>query len=183
MSRQNKIILIGNISSDPVLRETSAGNSVARFNLTVEKPAAEGLAPQTDIIPIVTWGKNAEKSLTLKKNELVLIEGQIQTRTYDDEAGNRKWITEVDARDLKSLEQAFSGETIKETPISKETNTQSDNVFENLRNLNNTSLEEKTTISESEFDFEKQVDTKETKKPKENAPIDLEKELGEEVPF
>jgi single-strand DNA-binding protein len=112
MANLNRIILIGNLTSDPEVRFTVEGLQIAKFQLAVDRFAQENSPKQTDYIDIVAWRKLAEIcGQYLKKGKQVLVEGRIQVRTFENESGVRKWATEVVARSIKLL-----GGAVKEQP-------------------------------------------------------------------
>lgn len=103
MANLNKIILVGRLTKDPDLRYTVERVPFVRFSLAVDRWRGKG----TDFINIVAWRQLAEIcSQYLKKGRLVLIEGRIQVRTYDDQQGKKRWITEVLANEMKILDKA-----------------------------------------------------------------------------
>ncbi len=104
MSSLNRIILIGVVASEPELKATNAGDSFLRLSVKVERISRlEETNSQSDYIPIVAWRERADQGKTLKKGDTVLIDGRIITRSYDTPEGKRKWITEVEARELRGL--------------------------------------------------------------------------------
>jgi len=121
MANLNRIILIGNLTSDPEVRFTVEGVQIAKFQLAVDRFVQENSPKQMDYIDVVAWRRLAEIcGQSLKKGKLVLVEGRIQVRTFENESGVRKWATEVVARSIKLLggavkEQA-SSPAVPETP-------------------------------------------------------------------
>ena len=112
MANLNRIILIGNLTSDPEVRFTVEGLQIAKFQLEVERSVQEGAPKQVDYIDIVAWRRLAEIcGQYLKKGKPVLVEGRIQVRTYENESGARKWATEVVARNIKLLGGAVKEQT------------------------------------------------------------------------
>jgi single-strand DNA-binding protein len=70
-------------------------------------------APQIDTIDIVAWEKLADIcKQVVKKGRTVLVEGRIQIRTFDNEGGTRKWVTEVVARTLKVFDAAGAAKAV-----------------------------------------------------------------------
>lgn len=101
----NKVILIGRLTKDPELKYTPSGVAVASFTLACDRSFTnqEGKR-EADFIPIVVWRKQAENCANyLNKGRLVAVEGRIQVRTYDDNEGNRRWVTEVVAERVQFL--------------------------------------------------------------------------------
>lgn len=100
MASVNKAILIGNLGKDPDLRYTPSGVAVCTFSLaTTEKwkdKNTNEMKETTTWHNIVLWRRQAEIAKEyLQKGSPVYIEGRIQTRSYDDKEGNKKWITEI----------------------------------------------------------------------------------------
>lgn len=99
----NKVCLIGRLTKDPEVRYTQTNNTlVASFNIAVNRRfVRDGEERQADFIPIVAWSKTGEfVSKYFQKGQQVGIIGRIQTRTYDDDNGQRHYITEVIAEEV-----------------------------------------------------------------------------------
>ena len=108
----NKAILIGNLGADPEVRYTQNGAAVANFNIaTTESWVKEGAKEErTEWHRIVAFGKLGEIcGEYLAKGSKVYIEGRIQTRQWDDKDGNKRYTTEIVARDMKMLTPKNSG--------------------------------------------------------------------------
>ena len=103
----NKVMLIGRLGADPQLKYTPSGRANVNFNLATNaswKDQDGNMQERTDWHRIVAWGKLAEViGEWLKKGSSVYIEGRLQTRSYDDQNGVKKYITEVVASDLEML--------------------------------------------------------------------------------
>ena len=101
----NRVVLVGRLTKDPVLRKTGAGKSVVSFTTACDrKVKAEG-QPTADFINCIAWNKVADlMAQYLHKGSLVGVEGRIQTRSYDDQTGKRVYITEVVADSVQFLE-------------------------------------------------------------------------------
>ena len=107
----NKTVLLGRLTKDPEVRYTPSQKVVAQFTLAVDRPylSKEGKR-EADFIPVIIWGKPAELiGNSLSKGQRILIEGRIQTRTYDDQNGQRHWVTEVVASDFEYIERKGDG--------------------------------------------------------------------------
>lgn len=106
----NKVILVGNLGKDPELRYTPAGAAVATFSLaTTERfKGKDGqMQEKTEWHNIVAWRQLAEIcGKFLHKGKQVYIEGRIQTRSYDDRDGNKRYITEIVADQMQMLGRA-----------------------------------------------------------------------------
>ena len=103
----NKAILVGNLGKDPERRFTPSGRAVARFPLATSarwKDADGTPQERTDWHTIVVWGKQAENcDQYLTKGRQVYVEGTICSRSYDDQAGNRHFVTEILAQRVQFL--------------------------------------------------------------------------------
>ena len=99
MASVNKVILIGNLGKDPELKFTPSGVAMAKFPLaTTERFKDSEGNPQekTEWHNIVLWKRQAEiANEYLKKGSPVYIEGRIQTRSWDDESGQKRYMTEI----------------------------------------------------------------------------------------
>ncbi|MFH1684366.1 MAG: single-stranded DNA-binding protein [Candidatus Margulisiibacteriota bacterium] len=102
MANLNRIILVGRLTSDPETRSTMEGLPMAKFRLAVDRPQNGA-----DLIDIVAWRRVAEVSGEhLKKGSLALVEGRIQIRSFEDQSGQRRWVTEVVAKNVTMLEKS-----------------------------------------------------------------------------
>ncbi len=103
----NKVILVGRLGKDPEVRFTPSGQAVAKFTVaTTEKWRDQQgqMQERTEWHNIVVWGKQAETcGQYLSKGRQVFIEGRIQSRSYDDKDGNKRYITEIVAQNVKFL--------------------------------------------------------------------------------
>ena len=98
----NKVILMGRLTRDPEVRYTQTSNAmVTSFTLAVNRRfVAQGQERQADFLPIVAWNKTAEfVAKYFKKGQQVAVIGRVETRTYDDAQGQRRYITEVIAEE------------------------------------------------------------------------------------
>lgn len=98
----NKVILIGNITKDIELKQTPSGVSVASFTVAVNRKYKEKDGTQTtDFINCVAWRKTAEfVAQYFKKGKAILVEGELQTRSYNDNNGTKHYVTEVVANEV-----------------------------------------------------------------------------------
>ena len=98
----NKVILLGRLSKDVETRYTQSNNTmVASFTLAVNRRFKQEGQPSADFINIVAWSKTAEfVSKYFKKGQQVAVVGRLQTRTWDDEQGQKHYITEVIAEEV-----------------------------------------------------------------------------------
>ena len=106
MASFNKVILIGNMTADPELKQTTSGVSVCGFSVAVNRrfKSEEG-QQNVDFINIVAWRQSAEFICRyFKKGNPILICGQIQTRNYTDNQNQKRYVTEVVADEVSFVE-------------------------------------------------------------------------------
>ncbi|MFS4460288.1 single-stranded DNA-binding protein [Bdellovibrio sp. HCB2-146] len=112
MSGVNKVILVGRLGADPEVKTIGSGNTVARLNLaTSETWVKDGQRQEkTEWHRITVWGKMAEIcGKHLSKGRQVYIEGKLQTRSWEDQQGQKRYATEIVASTVQFLGGA-SGE-------------------------------------------------------------------------
>jgi single-strand DNA-binding protein len=108
MSGINKVILIGRLGSDPEVRYTPSGVAVANFSVATseewkDKDSGEK-KERTEWHRIVAWRRLGEIcGEYLSKGKQVYVEGRIQTRSWEDRDGNKKYTTEIIANDIQFL--------------------------------------------------------------------------------
>lgn len=134
MKDVNKIILVGRLGSDPTLRQTKSGISVAqipvatsRRTVKAESPApTDGLGTkaeasyleETEWHKVIIWrGQGEACAKYLKKGDKVYVEGSVRTRTYADKDGTLKYAYEIHAEDVSFLSDRS---TTPRVPIPKE---------------------------------------------------------------
>jgi len=104
----NKVILIGNLTRDPELRQTPSGAAVCTYGLATNSvwKTSDGVVEEsTEFHNIVCWNKLAEIcNQLLKKGMKVYVEGELRTRTWEDEEGDKKWKTEIKISDMILLD-------------------------------------------------------------------------------
>ena len=111
MASFNKVILVGNMTADPELKQTTTGTSVCSFSIAVNRrfTKAEQGQQTVDFINIVAWRQNAEfVSRYFKKGNPILVCGQLQTRTWNDNQGQKRYATEVIADEVTFVGPASS---------------------------------------------------------------------------
>ena len=112
MASFNKVILVGNMTADPELKQTTGGVSVCSFSIAVNRRFARAEQGQqnVDFINIVTWRQSAEfVSRYFKKGNPILICGQLQTRSWTDNQGQKRYATEVVADEVSFVANATAG--------------------------------------------------------------------------
>ncbi|MFQ5512382.1 MAG: single-stranded DNA-binding protein [Candidatus Krumholzibacteriia bacterium] len=110
MSGVNKVILVGNLGADPTMRYTPSGTAVANFNVATSenfKNKNGDKETRTEWHRVVAWARLAEIcNEYLKKGKQVYIEGRLQTRSWEDQSGTKKYSTEVVANNMVMLGRA-----------------------------------------------------------------------------
>lgn len=95
----NTVQILGNLARDPEVRYTQSGRAVATFTVaatnTYIDSATNETKEQTAFINCVAWGKLGEAVGNYRKGNRLFVEGRIQTRSYEDSNGQKKYVTEV----------------------------------------------------------------------------------------
>lgn len=109
----NQVILLGNLTRDPELRQTPSGQSVASFSLALNrsyKDQSGEWQEATDYIDVVAWGPLGERvSQYLSKGRRVLVQGRLQSRSWEQE-GQKRSKVEVLANDVTFLDGRGEGD-------------------------------------------------------------------------
>ena len=109
----NKVILIGRLGKDPEMRFTPSGKAVTNFTLATNENWTDQSGEKqerTEWHRIVTWGKLAENcAKLLAKGKQIYVEGRIQTRSWDDKDGSKRYTTEIVANIMQMLGPMESG--------------------------------------------------------------------------
>jgi single-strand DNA-binding protein len=99
----NKVLLAGRLTRDPEMRALASGKHVTQFAIATNEYAGNG-KEKAEYHNIVTWERLAEIcGRYLGKGQQVVVEGRLQTRTWDDEKGARHWKTEIVANSVEML--------------------------------------------------------------------------------
>lgn len=127
MGSLNKVILIGNLSQDPELRHTQNSTSVCTFSIATTDywVGNDGNKNEkTEWHRIVVWNKIAENCAKyLSKGRLVMVEGKLQTRSWEDVQGNKKYTTEIIANNVQFL--SSGNINITESPLTPQSHSKS----------------------------------------------------------
>ena len=104
----NKVILGGRLTTDPELKKTQQGTSVTSFSLAVNRKANKDV---TDFINLVAWRNTAEFICEyFKKGSSIMVEGELQVRTYEDKQGNKRQAYEVIVSDAYFVDSKSDNE-------------------------------------------------------------------------
>ena len=111
----NKVMLVGGLTRDPELRRLPSGKPLATFVVATNEFRGGGGGERTEYHNVIAWDRLAEIcGQFLSKGQLVDIEGRLQTRQWDDDAGIRHWKTEVVSAGLEMLSGRGKKEYAKE---------------------------------------------------------------------
>lgn len=145
----NKVMLIGNICTDIQLRYTQSNMAVATFNLALNRPKKQDGTQEADFPNIVVWGKQAENiDKYLKKGSKLALEGRIQTRNYEDQNGQKRYVTEVVADNVQFLDNKKDGQATDNNVLT--TNTPLDPYREMGRQV---SMDDYPSVDENNLPF------------------------------
>lgn len=132
----NRVMLIGRLTAKPELRYTGSNIPYARFSVAINRTFSNSQGQrETDFINVIIWRKQAENVCNfLDKGSLVSVEGRIQTGSYDDKDGNRRYTTDVVADNVQFLESRSQSQNRSNdvTPYD----------YQNDANTNNVSVDE-----------------------------------------
>lgn len=106
MSGINKVIIVGNLGRDPEIRYTQGGTAVTQLSVATTRSFTRGeeRVEETEWHRVVVWGKTAEHcGQYLTKGRQVYVEGRLQTRSWDDKDGNKRYATEIVAETVQFL--------------------------------------------------------------------------------
>lgn len=169
----NNVVLVGRLTKDLDLKYTLNGTAVATFSIAVNRSFTNQNGQRdADFINCVTWRKSAESMANFtRKGSLVGIEGHIQTRSYDNQQGQKVYVTEVIVESFSLLEP-------KSKDSNKENNSQSPNSYSNNNSHNNYGDEPKSNYQKPNND----IDSSYNQDPfdKSGQPIDIS---DDDLPF
>ena len=119
----NKVILVGNLTADPELKQSTSGKSVVKSSIAVHRKFSKpGEAQPTDFLNLVLWDKNAEFVARYgRKGDALLIRGAIQPRSWTDNSGKKQYATEIVADEVKLYSNKAQPTPVVEAPPVMET--------------------------------------------------------------
>lgn len=98
----NNVILIGRLVADPELRTTQSGLEVTTFRVAVDRPYSKDAEKKADFIDVVAWRKTAAFVCQyFSKGKPIVINGSLQTRSYEAKDGSKRFVTEVLAENVE----------------------------------------------------------------------------------
>ena len=120
----NKVYLIGNLTRDPELSETTSGIPFCRFSIAVNRTFANADGNrEADFFNITVWRTQAENcSKFLKKGSKVAVVGSLQNHSYEDKDGVKRTLTDIVASEIEFLSTGSrldEGEPVKKGPITE----------------------------------------------------------------
>ncbi|MCO5531557.1 single-stranded DNA-binding protein [Enterococcus faecium] len=133
----NNLTLVGRLTKDPDLKYTGNGTAVATFTLAVNRNFTNQSGErEADFINCVIWRKPAETLANYaKKGVLIGVTGRIQTRSYENQQGQKVYVTEVIADNFQLLESK-KADSSQNTQGSGASNNQTNNYTRNQQNTN-----------------------------------------------
>lgn len=106
----NRVVLVGRLTKDPVLKRVPSGDAVGEFTLALNRKYG---SDQADFIKCIVWRKNAENVCKYcSKGSTVGVEGKIQSRSYDNNSGQKVYIVEVVCDSVTFINTKGSSENI-----------------------------------------------------------------------
>lgn len=103
----NRVTIIGRIAADPELKQTTSGLSVCNFTIAVDRKGTKGEERITDWLEVVTWRHSAEfVSKYFQKGSPIIVEGSLQTRMWEDKAGQKRKVVEIVADNVEFVPKA-----------------------------------------------------------------------------
>lgn len=107
----NKVILAGRLTADPELKITPSGLAVTSFSLAVDRKEAKDAEKKTDFITVVAWRQTAEFiTRYFRKGSPICVSGSVQTRSWQDQSGGKRYATEIVAGEANFVESKASSE-------------------------------------------------------------------------
>lgn len=147
----NKVVLVGRLTAKPELRYTSSNTAYTRFSVAVNRNFTNANGErQADFINVVAWRKQAETiARYFDKGNLIGIEGRLQTGSYDDKEGNKRYTVDVALDNFEFLESKnksqsndVASNTYEPTPYDFQDNNSSNASVESQVNLENDPFQE-----------------------------------------
>lgn len=117
----NCAIIMGRLTADPELKKTPSDVSVTSFTVAVDRKYNKDEEKIADFINVVAWRGSADFVCKyFKKGQMIAVQGEIQTRNYDDKNGIKRWVTEIIADNVSfcgSKSNTQIGTVASMTPI------------------------------------------------------------------
>ena len=135
MASFNKVIIIGNMTQDPELKQTQSGTSVCSFNVAVNRFSKEPDAKKVDFFTVVAWQTKAEfVARYFKKGQAIIVCGRLENREWSDKQGNKRISTEIIAEEISFAGNKESDTEAKNEPYVPSVYATSNTNFEEIPN-------------------------------------------------
>ncbi len=139
MPELNSVVIAGNLTKDPVFRQTTNGTPVVNFSIASNRrfrDKNDEWKEDVCYVGIVAWNRLAESCRDkLRKGNAVLVDGELQSRTFKTEDGSNRTVVEIKARRIQFLNKRVSGTEDKDEP-----STFTDDNFDSLLSPEDSSL-------------------------------------------
>lgn len=133
MPELNAVVIAGNLTKDPIFRQTTSGTPVVNFSIASNRrfrDKNEEWKEDVCYVGVVAWNRLAESCRDkLKKGNAVLVDGELQSRTFKTEDGNNRTIVEIKARRIQFLNKKLANGEISDKD---EPSTFTDDNFDSL---------------------------------------------------
>ena len=154
----NRVVLTGRLTRDIELRRTQSGAAVASFTLAVDRSFKREGQPEADFINCVAWNRSAETMAQyLHKGSLIGVDGRIQTRNYDNQQGQRVYVTEVNVQNFHFLESKGTHQEYENTEQSQKQEyqgtQQATTKYDGVRTFGREEYNEPIDIKDSDLPF------------------------------
>lgn len=120
MPELNSVVIAGNLTKDPVFRQTTNGTPVVNFSIASNRrfrDKNDEWKEDVCYVGIVAWNRLAESCRDkLRKGNAVLVDGELQSRTFKTEEGSNRTVVEIKARRIQFLNKRISGSEDKDEP-------------------------------------------------------------------
>ncbi|MFO7676124.1 MAG: single-stranded DNA-binding protein [bacterium] len=118
----NIVLLTGRVTMDPELRYTPKGTAVLQFRVAVNRRYPDRSTGEwkedTSFFTVIVWAQQAERlGEQMKKGSAVMIEGELRSRSWETQSGDKRSVVEIHARRVQVLDRAAAGEARAETPV------------------------------------------------------------------
>ena len=108
----NKVILGGRLTADPELKQTQSGIAVVTFRMAVNRRASSGQQPEVDFFTVTAWRSTAEfVNRFFKKGSSICVIGSIQNRSWTDQQGQKRYMTDIVAEEVQFVDSRSESQT------------------------------------------------------------------------
>jgi single-strand DNA-binding protein len=155
MPELNSVVIAGNLTKDPIYRQTTTGTPVVNFSIASNrrfKDKNEDWKEDVCYVGVVAWNRLAESCKDkLKKGYAVLVDGELQSRTFKSDDGSSRTIVEIKARRIQFLNKKFSSnEDVVSESHEDDHNSFTDEAFDSLLSPEDSNLLKENKDSEKE---------------------------------